>query len=190
MVSKIPVLLILHIFIPFLLTAQDNLDKYFQDDNTSKPSSVLMWNASAICAGDASISLELKVKPNFYLEGGIGLMLPYYGLSYTNFLIHFLDYEPVIISNGISLYIEPKFYYYSDAPFGRYVGLYARNRKRPEFNTLEIGFLFGRKVSLGGHWFYDISAGGGYHRSNFDPVYRDFDLASALISLKFGRTIK
>lgn len=106
---------------------QEDLDKYFDDSNYSKRSGLLNINLLSPFVGDVAIAYEQKLTRRITLEGGVGVLLPFYVREYMEWLVTDA-YIPTNVKGGFSWRIEPKIYAKKEAPHGFYVSTMYRER--------------------------------------------------------------
>ncbi len=176
------------------VVAQDaSSNKYYLDDGgISAPKAILKFEALSIIHGEVPLHLEVFAKRNFSLEGGIGLIMPYYVHDFGALLV---GSENSFSNNstGLGLWMAARLYM-GEAPEARYWMLQARRRNFQYNHVTELTFNFGKQKIIGGKWVCDYGIGLGvrlqdYSRDAyiFDP---DFSFMPILpMYLKFGKIL-
>lgn len=146
-------------------TAQksENILNYLQDDVLESTHS-LKFNFASIIAGDFSISYEKILSRSFTVEGGLGILLPYY----TPSLSELTGYQYQIIQNPegrFSFVLQPKIYLGEGAPDGNFIALKLRIRNYKQdsliINFTDILFRLGTQYIFGRRYLFEVSTGTG-----------------------------
>lgn len=177
----------------FVRAQQDsvNLSYYFDDGGISTFNWMIKTDIVSIIHGDAPIIVEKMLHRDLTLEGGIGLILPYY---VHDFLAIAFTENRGIENNyfGHSLRLHLK--WYSKAPERDYWGIHYYRRAFNDISVNEWYFTRGDQRVLGKRLLLDIALGLGFRSQQvkgkqymFDPDFAIMPVMPLIVRFGFIR---
>jgi hypothetical protein len=166
------------VLLPFLSLAQDNSQAnayYFDDDEISSSRNIIKVDAISLIHGELPITLERTITRRFSVEGGLGILLPYY---VHDFLPLIFDDERQRFTNnkfGSSVWLKAKLYE-DRAPDLHYIDFTLHRRNFAENSVTDVSFGLGNQLIIGKRLAFDYGFGVGVRFQNttseeyiFDP---------------------
>lgn len=114
----------------------ENILQYIED-KVFESKNILKFNLASVVAGDLSVSYERIISNSFGIEGGAGILLPFY----TPNLNELIGSKTQIINNpkgGFSFIFQPKLYLNEEAPENAFIGLKLRVRNYKQDTLLVL----------------------------------------------------
>lgn len=172
-----------------LIKAQNNVDKYFDDENLSKIKNLIKVGYNPII-GETTLLIERKLLTNFSMEGGIGIV----SLK-KQYDLYKDDPIPGLPHKGSGLNISVLFRIYCLKQFfdGFYIGLGGKvnffDKTYFDLHFLNAGY----QLPIGNHWALDATVGFGFkfYKITLNPgtVAEETEIESKLsipLQLKVG----
>lgn len=170
-------------------------DYYFDDGGISNAKNVFKTNLLGLAFGELSVHYERVLLDWLTVEGGVGLMLPYFVPSLSEAWLE--DRHVAGTRNvGYSLYLSPKFYWMGEAPELSYFGFEVSTQKYEmngvEENFLDIVTIYGFQMVVGKRVVLEYLLGVGVRmdkiddRNGYESRRREVVGIAMPIRLKFG----
>jgi hypothetical protein len=174
----------LHVF-----SQQDEDLSYYFDDGGISTGLLLKTDILSSLRGDVPLIIEKKLGPQLTIEGGVGLILPYYIPDLPS--MAFVDISNELQNNRFGSSIRLQLKFYNDAPENRYWGLRYHRRNYYEVKVNDLVFTSGLQRIIGQRLLIDIALGLGIRTQNSRGNQYVFDQDSGILPIlplmiKFG----
>lgn len=149
---------------------------YFDDSGISTSRNVLKTDVVALVHGEMALLYERTISDGISLEGGLGLLLPYY---VHDFLPLLFDGHPEFTNDelGNSYWLQARWYPEARGPELDYWSLQYRNRKYSATTLTDISINMGRQKLLGDRLMIDYGFGIGVRLlKGFNPDFGEEDV--------------
>lgn len=164
-IKIIILMLILALFYNKIYSQDDNTidnSSYFDDGGLSERKNIIKYNILSSLNGDASLHYERALAKKFAIEIGAGFLFPNKFIFLED---EFYNASPRKTDNGYSLWLNPKFYIFKNAPEDYYVSFLLRQRcyNIGEQKIIHNDILFNQGIQfiIGKRFSFDISLGFG-----------------------------
>ncbi len=187
-------LVVISLLLSFLLVNAQQSDKdlgqYFEDEGISVAKGIWKTDVIAMIHGDWPVIYEHLLSDQFSVEGGIGLLMPYY---VHDFLALAFAENRGITNNqlGWSIKLQGKLYT-GDIPDSRYWGFQVYNRSFSDIGVTELYFTNGKQRFIGKRVLIDYGIGLGIRLQNvrgeqtiFDPDFGFSPIVPLFIKIGF-----
>ncbi len=125
-----------------LYAQNDTTDiSYFFEDDPSYLRNIIKFNLISPLTGDYSVYYERKLSDVITLEIGLGFFSPEYSLINVSGPFHFGGYSSTNedINPGLSIWLQPKFFFLETAPESGYVSFgYGQKRFQANGENIEL----------------------------------------------------
>lgn len=175
--------------------ADEDLSQYFDDQGISQAKGILKTDAIAMIHGDWPLLYEHMLSDQFSIEGGVGLLMPYY---VHDFLALIFTENNGITNNQLGVSFKGQLKLYTDkAPDLHYWGVQLYHRSFSDLGVTEFTFTKGWQRFVGKRLTIDYGLGLGIRtqqirgeQSIFDPDFSFIPIVPLFFKIGFLATDK
>ena len=171
----------------------EDLSQYFDDEGISQAKGILKTDAIAMIHGDWPVLYEHMLSDQFSIEGGVGILMPYY---VHDFLTLIFTENNGITNNQLGFSLKGQLKLYTDkAPDLHYWGVQLYHRSFSDLGVTEFTFTKGLQRFVGKRLTIDYGLGLGLRTQQirgdqtiFDPAFSFLPIVPLFFKIGFLST--